>query len=260
MKFLLPFVLLLIYFVFPAPISAQVVINEVSPSGEWVELYNSSLSETSLEGCVLTMGSASQDVNYTASDLIQGAGYVVAEKEVTAEWTANWLNNDGDSVLLDCPSVGDDSISYGSEIDTKTYGRSPNGTGGFVILESETKGLANSGVQPTPSPTPQPTQSATPAPTSAPTTTPTPTKTPTPIPTKTPTPKPTKSPTPQASESPEVLGLTFGESPTPTAMVEGDIEKKKSPILPIVFIGSGVLMIGFAVYNLVRAKKNPVQS
>jgi len=106
--------------------------------------------------------------------------------------------------------------------------------------------------------TPTPTATATATATATSTATTTPTKTPTPTPTKSPTPKPTKTPTPE----PEVLGeeaTPLPETPTPSPITESS-SKKKIPVLPVIFIGGGVLMIGFAVYNLIRAKKAPVSS
>ena len=109
--------------------------------------------------------------------------------------------------------------------------------------------------------TPSPTVEATQAPTAAPTATPT--KSPTPVPTKSPTPKPTKNPTPE----PEVLGkaATSGEPTNTSGEPEltpdvSSANKKKPIVLPIIFIGSGVLMIGFALYNLIRAKASTVQN
>ncbi len=101
---------------------------------------------------------------------------------------------------------------------------------------------------PTPSPTGIPTQS--------PTSTPTPTKSPTPIPTKSPTPKPSKSPSP----SPEVLGeedVSTPEPETPSATpLVSDSSKKKFPLIPVLFIGSGLVMIGVALVQLKNAKKS----
>jgi hypothetical protein len=112
---------------------------------------------------------------------------------------------------------------------------------------------------PTATPTPVPTIVSTNTPNS--TASPAPTKSSTPTPSKFPTPKPTKSTTPKSSESlSEVLGLTTESSPDATLSPDDDANKKKSPLLPAFFIGSGVLMVGFAVYNLVRARKNPVQA
>lgn len=107
----------------------------------------------------------------------------------------------------------------------------------------------------TPSPTAVP---ATSVPTASPAPTVTPTKTPTPIPTKTPTSKPTTPPNPE----PEILGeeITLEpETSKPSSTPEG-LPKKNFPILPITLVASGIGMIGFAVYNLVRAGKNTVQN
>lgn len=110
---------------------------------------------------------------------------------------------------------------------------------------------------------------ATPSPTNSPTNTPTatPTKTATPIPTGTPKPTPTKTPTakptttstpsedPEATEKPSI-NLEFGtgnvvdDQNTPTSMVAGSSTEKKSPVLAIIFIFSGVCFLGYGGYML----------
>ncbi|MEK7550858.1 MAG: hypothetical protein AAB535_03700 [Patescibacteria group bacterium] len=149
------------------------------------------------------------------------------------------------------PSVGDYPGPGSYKLKIRRYTSS-----GSSYTFSESVDIQITYSSPTPSPTPV-AQTQTPA-TSPPTVAPT--KSPTPLPTKTPTPKPSKTPPP--SPSPEVLGEEASpepETPTPSPLVT-EPPKKKLPIVPIVLISSGLLMIGFAVLQLIRASKNSIQT
>ena len=249
------------FFAFPPSVSAQIVINEFSSNSdtEWVELYN--LTADSIDLTDWKLQDEAQDPK-TLMGSIPGQGFFIFENP------SGWLNNSGgDTITLkNSTDVVINSIHYGSggvvsvPDSDKSAGRVPNASENWQNNLTWTKGSANP--DPTPSPTPSSTEAATSAPTASPTATPT--KTPSPISTKSPTPKPTKTATP--SSSPEVLGeaATSGESkPTPEESLTPEVSqttKKKLPILPIIFIGSGVLMTGFALYNLIHAKASPVQN
>lgn len=237
-------------------VAAQVVINEINASGEWVELFKTGSGAVPLEGCTIFFhNNDSQKKVLTATD-----NFLESELYKVIATGGNYLNNtSSDTVLLDCPDFDDGPVVYPDNIDTDSYARVPNGTGSFIVTENISQGLENPNPTPTPSPspTPAPTQAATSAPTASLVPTATPAKTTTPVPTKSPTPKSTKTPTPEA----EVLGeANTSEEPTPESTLGKFSSGKKFPFLPVIFIGSGVLMIGFAVYNLARARKNPVQS
>lgn len=104
---------------------------------------------------------------------------------------------------------------------------------------------------------------STPIVTPTPTPLPTPTKTPTPVPTKIPTPKPTPTLPPEvlgeASDSGRVENITdlrnlLNPSPSPNS----NKSENKFPILPVMFVGSGVILIGlsgFLAYK--KQKENP---
>ncbi len=178
----------IVLFLFCIPFSfvrASVVINEVSPASdpEWIELYSTDSTSVSLVGCKLQMGSISQSVSFSSSDVLTDqARFKVIKKGVYPGWSSNWLNNSGDTINFTCPS-NNDSLAYGNAsgaiIGTptsfQTIGRSPDGSQNFTILATVTEGSAN------PTPTPTPTLTPTPSPTDSPTPTITPTKTPTPI-------------------------------------------------------------------------------
>lgn len=193
---------------FPSPVFAapNIVINEFSSATnpEWVELYNLDSTASSLNGWVLLFQDnpeTSQKISFGSSDAIAGNGYRVVEHSYTG--TQAWLRNDGDVIILKGLS-GDVVVRYGdvsgAEVEapnsSQSVGRSPDGTGGWTVLNSVTQGSPNSSPVPSPSPTstPTPTPSPSPSPTTKPTATPKPTATS--KPTTAPTPKPTSSVTP----------------------------------------------------------------
>jgi len=246
----------------PSIVSAQVVINEfqVAPD-DWIEIYNKSDESMDISGWIIDDSGGSE--KYTVA-----SGIVLQAKKCISFQSGNfnWNLSDDDIKLLDSQSNPIETYHYDDGPgENVSIGRVVDGEGSLEILTSSSRDKFNvsggSCLQPTPTPSP------TPSPTQIPTSTPTatPTKSPTPVPTKSPTPKPTKSPTPE----PEVLGkaATSGESkPTPEESLPeltpdvSSVNKKKPIVLPIIFIGSGVLMIGFALYNLIRAKASTVQN
>jgi hypothetical protein len=106
-------------------------------------------------------------------------------------------------------------------------------------------------------PTPSPTNSPTPTPT------PPPTKSPTPSPTKSPTPIPTKMQIPASTDplistnsGQDVLGIqnTY-ETPAPSPKSEPDAKSSKLPFVAIGFVLTGVCLIGFAIFNIIKGLK-----
>jgi len=213
------FFVLAIFLFLPKVAFAQVVINEFSSSSnpEWVELYNLGSTPVSLEGWTLFFQDnpeTNQRVIFSTNDIISGDGYKLVEHSYTG--TQAWLRNDGDTIILKDPNGEVDSVKYGdvqgalvSAPDSEhSAGRSPNGTGEWVILDSATPDAANSPPVPTPTltPTPTPTLGSTSTPTpKLPTSTPTP-KPPTSTPTPTKKPTPTLKPSPTSTPAGEILG------------------------------------------------------
>ena len=262
----LSFLLLPFFFFAVKDVSAQIVINELSPSGEWVELYNTSSSEASLEGCTLHLDDnlSIQKVSFDPSDTIGPNQFKVAEKGISTGWSQSYLNDNGDDVSLGCATF-DDITSYGSEVEDLTYGRSPNGMGVFTVLSSDTKGDFNSGPLPTPTPSPDPTSTPTPTPK------PTSTSTPTPKPTSTPTPRPTatvtKGPTPteshegvslvsDASGNSGVLGLRDQLTKQGTEAATLGNRKGKIPVLGIVLTLLGALLVVVSFIFFLKRRKS----
>lgn len=230
-----------------------------------MELYNTTDNDLSLDQCKLNLGDNGQDVNFGASDILAGNGVT---KYKLINWGNNsWLSNTGDDIFLTCPSIASDSVKYGSggvvssPGSGKSGGRSPDGSGNFIIFTSTTPGLSN------PSPTPTPTPSPTPIPTSVPMATPTSTPAPTPMPTPTkiPTPKPiavattTSTPTDKVStpnSESQVLAAREELKPTstPTGKFEKTDSKKKFPIVAGFLIVAGVIFVSLATLPFIRMR------
>ncbi len=247
-------VLTLLFLILPRGVTASILINEISPSTdtEWVELYNDSSSEVDLSGYLLEDGNSSRNDDINLSGIISGNGFVVFTH------VEGWLNNGGDTIKLynnASPSAIIDQYTYGGVDSSKSIARIPNGSENWQTTTNITNNSSN------PSPTTSPTQDPTNTPTATPTktATPTPIGTPKPTPTKTPTAKPTTTSTPseepEATEKPSI-NLEFGtgnvvdDQSTPTSMVAGSSTEKKSPVLAIIFIFSGVCFLGYGGYML----------
>lgn len=275
------FVVILLQLFFPNPAKAQVVINEVNPSGEWIELFKSSVGAISLEGCILYFHSLESSSSNTQKKLLTiNDNFLEDEEYKVITSGGSWLSNSSsDTVLLDCLMFDDGPYTYGDNLDTKSFVRVPNGTGSFVVLSESTQGSVNP--SPTPEPTLIPTTTPSPAPTSTPTSTPTATKTPTPTPTKTsmPTPTPTKTsvPTPTKiptstpkqspiervdeqipSDSGSVLGIKEASSGSILNSKQNTpiVLEKKNSIIAIILIGLGLILIGGSVYWTLKTSKS----
>lgn len=244
-----------LFFLVPAQVKAQVVINEFNSgtTSDWVELYNISTQSANLSSYKL-MDSGSNDK--ILSGEIAPGGFVSFN-------FSNWLNNDGDTVRLFKADVLVDSISYGGNSQVclagngESIGRYPDGNSTIERFLTPTRDLSNNSatLNPCPTPTSTPTPTPTPAPTASPTPTPTtaPTKTPTPSPTKSPTPKPASTPEESATPQSLVLGLR-GETASPLAMSKPET-KKKFPLLSFILIFSGLVFLGGAGFLVFKIQK-----
>lgn len=251
--------------------AATIAINEFSSAAgtssdpdwpDWVEVYYVDFDPT-----LYQLRDAANNIKNLSDGTCTG-------NFCTVDWS-NKLNNSGDTiklVLISDPTSVTNQVTYGSSGDVAApiagqyAGRSVDGTGGWTLFSSSTKGSTNNTATPAPTATPTPTP--TPTSTPSPTNTPTPIKTPTPTksPTATPTPKPTLTPTAAAatptvakastvalgqvlsenvsSESPEINLTTFEASETPqesspTAVVAGTNTRMPQ----LVFIIGGFLLI-----------------
>ena len=263
MKFLyLGLLIIVSLFIFVPNVSAQVVINEIEPYTEWVELYKTQEGEVSLEGCVIYFHNSTS--TYQKKEFGPEDKFLEQESFKKIDTNNTWLANNGDTVILDC-NWGQDTLSYGqgamvSKPPTdKSVGRYSDGSNDLFVLDAPTPGAPNSYTQPTPTPTPTPS----PTPTLGPTSTPTPTPTKTPTATSKPTvkavvtrkPKVISTKTTSDEDESEILGLREElEPPSPTPIPESE-EKGKISITAVLFVLGGLGFMGVAGYPFLKSMK-----
>jgi len=161
------------YFCCAGLVSAQVIINEVYPQPlngefEWVELKNSSSVSAFLNGWVL------EDMLSSPKTIYSFGALEILPNQLFVATFSGQLNNSADGVVL--------RDSSGSIVSQMNYSSSYSGLSwqldnqGNFISESPSRGVENSGVglTPSPSPTPQPSASILPTPTLLPSPTPSP--------------------------------------------------------------------------------------
>src|SRR3989337_2344123 len=79
----------ILFLAFASQAGAQVVINEINPSGEWVELYKTGSGAVSLDGCVIFFhNNDSQKKTLTAAD-----NFLEAEFYKVISTDGSFLNN-----------------------------------------------------------------------------------------------------------------------------------------------------------------------
>lgn len=252
--------------------AATIKINEFSSADnpEWVELYSPESTEINLDGWSILFQDnpdTTQKIILGASDTIPAGGYKIIERTYTG--TSAWLRNDGDVITLrDNTGAEDDSVKYGdvsgaqvsAPSSGQSAGRSSDGTGGWIIFSTSTKGSTNNTSTPTPSPTPAPTTTptASPTPTPTPTPSPTPTSKPTTAASSASTPKPTtSSPTPggvakvtttqTSAATPEsmILGVTDVSSPSGGATTEGETTESAKETKKFLNLSARQYLAGF---------------
>lgn len=168
----------LVFLYFAKGIKAQVVINEFSPasSPEWVELYNTSDNEVSLDGFVIYFHSTTD----TVQKKVFCSNHKISSKSFFLIETSGFLNNDGDTIMLKQVDDTVDSISYGTgralpKIDPSKSGkRDPDGSSNWIVSDTPSRNgevlsfdcpTPTFSPTPTPNPTSPPTQSQTSKPT-----------------------------------------------------------------------------------------------
>jgi len=124
--------------------TANIIINEIDPYNEWIELRNLENSEVNLYGWTI------EDSSHHPQSLkgtIPAGGYIVLERAARDYRFA--LNNSGDMVILKAGATEIDSIEYGkgktvpAPARGQTLARIPDGTGDWTITSTPTKGRAN---------------------------------------------------------------------------------------------------------------------
>lgn len=274
------FIAILVSGLFSFPIFAQdsdIVINEflIQPTNQqWVELYNKGNDSVDISGWVIDDSETGSTAKYTipASTSISSHEFKVFED---SHFDFNYAS--GDKARLLHGAIVIDSYDYTSGSGSgKTYGRSIDGGGMWVVFANPTKGSSNNNS------IADPTATFTPPPSTLPTTTSklTPTQKPSPTkllsltPSQTPHPTLTKATSEKflsiVSSTPSVLGLQtenkISETPIdpseqheiaisqpPTPLVEGMTTSVNSSIL---FIGIGIIFSIFGIITyLWKAKK-----
>jgi hypothetical protein len=122
-------------------------INEIESSGgspgDWIELFNAGPAPADISGFVVKDNDDTHVYVIPAGATIAPGGYYVVE-----EVALGFGLGSADSVrLFDPASLAADSFSWTAHAAT-TYGRCPNGTGGFVTSTVSTKGAANNCASP----------------------------------------------------------------------------------------------------------------
>lgn len=225
----------LLFLISPNLTLAQVVINEISPGSkpEWVELYKTSEGEFGLNSCVLYLHDNEESKQRVD---LNSEMFGAEQKYKKVTWTANWLNNGGDTVILKC-AWGVSRVSYGSDVGAKTYGRSPDGGDSMNVLELPTPEGPNSAFL----------NSSTPS--SAPLPSPTPTATPSPSLTPSFTPSPVASPSLTAVPLTSTLPTASVASAGPAVFGAEDANNNVPPVA-VVLIATGGGLFGFGIISL----------
>ena len=132
---------------------ASVVLNEVlaAPGGqsgeEWIELFNPGDSAAEIGGWMLDdiPGGGSKPFPIPNGTVMAAGGFLVFNNSTTKIA----LNNDGDTVrLLDGNGTLIDSFSYNSSAHDISWGRVPDGNGGWQKIERPTPGAPNPAPRP----------------------------------------------------------------------------------------------------------------
>ncbi|RLC30879.1 hypothetical protein DRH13_03780 [Candidatus Woesebacteria bacterium] len=244
---------LVLIFVSISEVSAQVVINEFMPdaSTEWVEFHNASSSAEYIKNYWIDDDSDFNNDSGSSSKK-QLTNLNISNVAFPYFEMASFLNNGGDYVVLFAPdgTFVDQYVYYSNPGDDVSIGRNPDSTGAFTILETPTKGSANSGPKSTPTPESTSVPTPTPAPTSLATLEPTVIAAATKRPIMTPRPVVKKD---EDDDREDVLGLRDGlvASPTP----ESEEVKKKFPFMAGLFLFGGTGLIGVAGFTFIKNKK-----
>ena len=119
------------------------LINEVFPNGDlpggWVELYNPTPHAVDLAGWTVTNNDLSASFTFPAGVTIESGGYA-AVNEVTLPHPLNAT----DAVhVFNKFGVQSDGFAWTANVVGTSYGRCPDGVGGFVTLQTPTRKAIN---------------------------------------------------------------------------------------------------------------------
>jgi hypothetical protein len=117
----------------PNDCSSPVRINEVSTSGDWVELTSIGASAVPLDGYTLATTDGSGTTPVPTGTSLAPAGFLALDLPVADAGTLQLLTGDGTVV---------DEHTWTAEA-AASYGRCPDGTGAFTTTLAATRGTAN---------------------------------------------------------------------------------------------------------------------
>lgn len=210
------FGLILPWFSPPAQANGSVVINEFMPNpgtslSEWVELLNKSTSSVDLSGWVIDDNTAGGPRTTLAAGFLLAPGGFVQINLSSAI-----LNNSGDDAvqIFDQSGLLVERADYSGTAVGRSYGRIPDGSGLWQLLDLPTPGAPNQPNMPSPTPSPSPTLTATPS------------SSPTPTATASPTPTEPASATATAEQSATTAAT---ETPEPSATMTASTEPTLTP-------------------------------
>ena len=129
-------------------IPPTLVINELAANGtpyDWFELFNATDEAIDLNGYQFTddLTTMSNLSAFPADTVVESGGYVVFT--LTNVWPGFKLGSDEELGVLDPDGEWVDSVNWnsGDSPEGKSYGRIPDGTGEFEILDTPTPGASN---------------------------------------------------------------------------------------------------------------------
>ncbi len=130
--------------------SNGLVINEIvaksSTDEDWIELYNQSSKDQDISNYQLMDSKDTEAYIIPAGTIISGNNYLVFERDKSGESSFAFGLSSEDAVrLIDDDGEVVDSTNWveGEAPEDKSWGRSPDGTGGFKTLLASSKGTKN---------------------------------------------------------------------------------------------------------------------
>lgn len=183
----------------------------VDASIQWVELYNKGQTAIDISGWLIDDNGGTQKFTIPSNTLINASEFKVFDSGLF-----NFNKTTPDEARLINGSIAEDSYSYSTGPGTnKSYGRSVDGSGSWVVFEISTKGSTNNTSTSTSIPTPTPTSTPAPVTSSVPTT-------------QSPSPSSTTSPSEEAVLAVFEEKKTFSPIPTSLFFEFGKIATKES--------------------------------
>jgi hypothetical protein len=140
----------------PAPV---ILINEVYSTGttenpDWVEIYNGSATQTDISGYKIydsggQAGTKDKKV-FPAGSVIPAGGFLVIVVD-DAEASGFGLSGNGEQIWLENASgTLIDDVTFPALIENQSFGRFPDGSIDLQVMNTVTRGAANSNVDPEP--------------------------------------------------------------------------------------------------------------